>query len=354
MGNGTQSIPGQCIYIEKAGDGKANDCLDRSDEDPFQEEKEAILDLAKLQHCTEYGSPGLECGRGCIRMIEWCNFKSNQECPVLGAGIHTNNPILCANNTFWRKQIPEGTQRWCQAGYSGQSVSIYFSGLSEDVQVGGQVSGCRDGSDLYRLIKQPTEVKESDHQASQLDYNYKEHGSDDEQSGDEEYVEEYVEEYIENHHQPLEEDFDEHGSDREQSISDKTYSAEAHGDQHPQQVWKIYPIGEARHSYFKEEKKGENYRQDSSTGLWMIPVSDPFKVPSIAEEDMKIGPKVLDASPQRMEEWADFYSSDDYIKDEATNRMVAAPTEDTCRANDGFVCKVRQQTKIKFNYNLDN
>ena len=335
MGNGTKSIPGQCIRIETAGNGKAYNCLDRSDEDPFQEEKEASLDLAKLKNCTD----GLDCGRGCIMMSQWCQDSGNQECPVLGAGIHTNNPILCANNTFWRKQIPDKTLFRCQAGYSGQSESIYFFGLAEDVQVNGQVSqSCRDGSDLYRPIKQPKEEKESDRQASQLDYNYdfKEHGSDDEQNGDGE----YVEEYIENHQQYLEEDFDEHVSDRNQSIDkdDNTYSeAEARGDQHSQQIWKIYPIGEARHSYFKEEKLGENYRQDSSTGLWMIPVSDPFKVPSIAVEDMKIGPKV----PQRMEEWADFYSSDDYIKDEATNRMVAAPTEKTCRANDGFVCKVR-------------
>ena len=36
-----------------------------------------------------------------------------------------------------------------------------------------------------------------------------------------------------------------------------------------------------------------------------------------------------------------FYSNDDYVKDEMTNRMVAAPTEETCKANIiGFVCKV--------------
>ena len=59
----------------------------------------------------------------------------------------------------------------------------------------------------------------------------------------------------------------------------------------------------------------------------MIPESDPFKVPSVTEEDF--GP------------YHDFYSSDDYLKDETTNRMVAATTEEACKDNNGFVCKVR-------------
>ena len=42
-----------------------------------------------------------------------------------------------------------------------------------------------------------------------------------------------------------------------------------------------------------------------------------------------------------LEAQANFYSSDDYVKDETTNLMMAAPTEETCNANDGFVCKVR-------------
>ena len=32
---------------------------------------------------------------------------------------------------------------------------------------------------------------------------------------------------------------------------------------------------------------------------------------------------------------------DDYVKDNTTNMMTAAVTEETCKANDGFVCKVR-------------
>ena len=76
------------------------------------------------------------------------------------------------------------------------------------------------------------------------------------------------------------------------------------------------------------------YRKDSSTGLWMIPESDPFKVPSVTEEDFKTG-------PYQEEESVDFYSSDDYVKDEMTNLMMAATTEETCKVNRGFVCKVR-------------
>ena len=74
----------------------------------------------------------------------------------------------------------------------------------------------------------------------------------------------------------------------------------------------------------------------------MIPESDPFKVPSVTEEDFEKGPRLQTSSTfERKEEWSDFYSSDDYVKDETTNRMVAAPTEEACKDNDGFVCKVR-------------
>ena len=81
----------------------------------------------------------------------------------------------------------------------------------------------------------------------------------------------------------------------------------------------------------------------------MIPESDPFKVPSVTEEDFEEGPELETSwnneygyyEYERKEEWSDFYSSDDYVKDETTNRMVAAPTEEACKDNDGFVCKVR-------------
>ena len=41
------------------------------------------------------------------------------------------------------------------------------------------------------------------------------------------------------------------------------------------------------------------------------------------------------------EEFTDFYSSDNYVKDETTNLMMAPTTEEACKDNDGFVCKVR-------------
>ena len=134
-GTGSKSIPGQCIDPAKARAGKENNCLDRSDEDPFQEadtatNKESIIDFAKLESCTnKWGSPGLECGgqgssdsnsSNCVRMGEWCNDNYSSECPVLG--IRTNNPTLCANISFWRKlSCGEGYVR-CQAGNSGQCV----------------------------------------------------------------------------------------------------------------------------------------------------------------------------------------------------------------------------------------
>ena len=44
---------------------------------------------------------------------------------------------------------------------------------------------------------------------------------------------------------------------------------------------------------------------------------------------------------ERKWKWADFYKSADYVRDNTTNLMTAAVTEETCKANDGFVCKVR-------------
>merc|ERR1719507_762437 len=44
---------------------------------------------------------------------------------------------------------------------------------------------------------------------------------------------------------------------------------------------------------------------------------------------------------ERKKEWSDFYSSNNYVKDNTTNLMVAPTTEETCKANNGFVCKVK-------------
>ena len=104
-GNGTKFIPGQCIEPPKMRDGKENNCLDRSDEDPFQEaaikgtNKETIIDFGRIKNCTAYGEfgDGLECGvqqqLHCVGVLLWCLDKEySVECPVLGAGIHSPHP----------------------------------------------------------------------------------------------------------------------------------------------------------------------------------------------------------------------------------------------------------------------
>ena len=64
--------------------------------------------------------------------------------------------------------------------------------------------------------------------------------------------------------------------------------------------------------------------------------SDPFKVPP-------------------SETLPDFtLSSADYIKDETTNLMMAAPTEETCRDNEGFSCQGRLCDCVCYNDNEDD
>jgi len=173
-----------------------NNCLDRSDEDPFQDaanngtNKETIIDFGSLKNCTTIsGRPGLECGgqgrkNACIEMYLWCSSFYISECPVLGEGIRTNDPTLCANNNFWRKQsCGEDPQNHdttvflirCQAGNSGQCVRPQNWGY--DVSNYEKQESCSDGSDLYRPIQKPTETELPDRQATQADSN--EHDSDD-------------------------------------------------------------------------------------------------------------------------------------------------------------------------------
>ena len=174
-GNGTKSIPGQCIEPRKFRDGKENDCLDRSDEDPFQEaatarNKETIIEFGSLRNCTdEYRRPGLECGRQgssnsskCLWVGHWCKEKFNSKnvdwalCPVLGEGIRVDNPTLCSNISFWRKISCGDEERMrCQGGNSGQCVTKEDWGVE-----GGNKNcitcykeSCVDGSDLSRPIK---------------------------------------------------------------------------------------------------------------------------------------------------------------------------------------------------------
>ena len=231
-GNGTKSIPVQCIEQSKLGDGKENNCLDRSDEDPFQEAaNETIIDFRSLKNCTdEHGQPGLECSNQfenslCIRTDDFCKDETSEECPVLGEGIRTNDPTLCANISLWEKltcgktklfgpSFPwQGYLLWgedrvrCQGGKSGQCVDKEYWGIlggetnyrgkpsgaqrakrSRDlsalerlaIRLGPWASkqpkfwkkgkeeefGCKDGSDLYRPIKRPTEAEEPDRQPS--------------------------------------------------------------------------------------------------------------------------------------------------------------------------------------------
>ena len=72
-------------------------CLDRTDENPFQEEgnskNQTKIDFARLKNCTlKSGNPGLECGgkesSNCVWMGYWCarineRNLNKEECPVL-------------------------------------------------------------------------------------------------------------------------------------------------------------------------------------------------------------------------------------------------------------------------------
>ena len=60
----------------------------------------------------------------------------------------------------------------------------------------------------------------------------------------------------------------------------------------------------------------------------MIPETNPFKVPSVGEWEFK-------------QKYPQFYAKGNYVRDSSTGRWTAAVTEETCKAFDGFVCKVR-------------
>ena len=149
-GNRSKSISGQCVEATKLEDGEVSDCLDRSDEQVFQEGKDstfkeaAIINLDKLQFCTgESGGwkyLGLDCGEPeewpfpCMPMFFWCQDFLNLKCPVLGSNstdIYTNNPTICANTTFWREK---NCGKWdgedlirCTGNLTGQCVSKSFA-----------------------------------------------------------------------------------------------------------------------------------------------------------------------------------------------------------------------------------
>merc|ERR1712061_657829 len=106
-------------------------------------------------------------------------------------------------------------------------------------------------------------------------------------------------------------------------------------------VWKTRPVSEYRYNWkYKGKEWGANYTKDDSTQLWMIPESDPFKVPAVTEEDFEGGPRLRTTYVKVERKWSNFYSSDDYVMFEATNLMIAPTSEEACKDNDGFVCKV--------------
>ena len=224
---------------------------------------------------------------------------------MLGEDILTNDPTLCANMAFWRKQkcgSYNGTDMIrCHAGHSGQCVLPAVWGL-QGVEVYWGGGSCQDGSDKYRPIKQLTQEKEHGRQPSPNNNDEK----------------------------------DNFGQEEKPTAADKTDSAEVYGGKHSRpQVWKISPKTEEGFKKVGKEER-EKYKKDSLTGLWMIPERNPFKVPSVRDEYFKKGPAWLVGPGKK--DWAKFYSSDDYVKDEATNRWMATTTEEAC---EGFVCKVK-------------
>ena len=202
-------------------------------------------------------------------MFIWCgdsDTAESTECPVLGEGIRTNDPTLCANTSFWREvscqswKVGESEEKEelgyvrCQAGYSGQCAGKFFWGVE------GFSKSCSDGSDLYRPIKQSAETEEPSSQASQGDSN--EHSSDDGEErinsgGNDNFAEE-------------EKKLPAMGA------ADKRNSAEGNGGQHSQtQMWNTLPKTEEIYNRdYKGKEEGAKYMKDARTGLWMVAVSE--------------------------------------------------------------------------------
>ena len=254
--NGTNGIPGQCIRATSTQDGRFYHCLDRSDENPFQEAGNSTnqqhIDFARLRSCHDKRGRtyGLECGGklrfNCKDIWNWCRGNSIKErCPVLGAGIFTNTPRVCQEYKFWQDKPCRHNFIRCKAGYSGQCVSKEYWGI-EGAKYDGSEASCKDGSDLYRPIiakaGEPSSLPRIE----------------DEQSGDGEYSDN--------------EDYNNFVKEEELSTP---------------QVWKTEPVDDYDFNAKGEEERAK-YRRDPSTKMWMFAV-----------------------------------------------------TEETCEANDGFVCKVR-------------
>ena len=305
-------VPGQCIEENKARDGMFYHCMDRTDENPFQKEyneNSQQIDLDKLENC-KYGDgtlQGLKCSVDfeCTIFSHWCKDDFAYQCPMLSEGILTNDPKLCRDIKFWRDQPCHHDYVRCQAEASGQCVEKTNWGndrADPPYRQHGGMTGCKDGSDLQRPIVKPDELRP---QPIQQVWKLKPE--------------------IEEHYKLAPQDF-----------LDEFF----------------YQLTPKDHIDMLDMRKADHtkYQKDNPTGLWMLPENDPFKVPSISEEDYMRGPAVGDRIyfgyagwniRKRNERWATFYSSDDYMKDETTYQMVAAVTEKTCNDYNGFVCKVK-------------
>ena len=258
--------------------------------DPFEtatkttKTKAKRIDLSRLNNCTDkLGDPGLDCnGQGnesnCISMNWWCweeqkikyNTIVREPCPVLGEGIYTDNPIVCGNSTFWRKQPcgkdRDGAERIrCEGDNSGQCVDRQYWGVEGALDGNYYSVSCSDKSDLFRPIKTKTE-------------------------------------------DPAE-------TDDDQAIQ--------------KQLWKIEP--KTKYFYYqtyRAKKRWENGTRDEPSGIWFIPTTDPFKVPAITTRDFKKGPKLWrpdEYHDTKKETWTSFYNGTDYVKKESerTARTVS-------------------------------
>ena len=264
--------------------------MDRTDENPFQEAvsgtKQQKIDFDKLKVCTdEYDGErynGLECGvyrSRCSQMTEWCDdrWSARRECQLLG--------LFGANHGLLGPRICQENKFWQDKP------------CKDDDYI-----RCRAGNSGQCVEKKYWGIEGAKDKTYKTDASCKD------------------------------------GSDLYRPI----VKAEEAGRKPSQQEqrWKTRPVTEWVYIRdYKGEEKGANYTKDDTTGLWIIPESDPSKVKSVTEEDFEKGPKVYGYG--RKEEWADFYINENYVKDETTNLMMAPTTEETCKANNGFVCKVK-------------
>ena len=276
-GNGSETnrIPGQCIEEDQAQDGRINHCLDRTDENPFKE-------AGNSKNQTKIDFTQLE---SCIDENGYPGLECRKEggnCIDMGS--------WCTRNQGFRKECPV---------------------LGKDILTNNPTV-CRE----YTFWQdKPCWVK---------DFIRCKAGH----SG----------QCVWNKYWGIEEAKDRNGFEESCKDGSDLFKPIVKAEEtSTPQVWKTRPVHE-NNLHQKGEEERTKYKRDSSTGLWVIEESDPFKVPSVTEENFEKGLRWW----KRKEEWVDFYKSDFYLKDETTNLMMAPVTEETCKANDAsFLCKVR-------------